>query len=190
MNLNCRWHPSVVSLPLAVGLALACGEGEPPMPTVTIAPSQITTLQADAALLQVQDVAVDESGQFWVIQRDQSPHVFIYSAEGQLLDLFGEHGPARAQLTMPFFLVKTHAEGEAMAVWDVGHPKLMFYGPSGRLEQAYPVDRSSRDVYRDIDVESYGRPLDLQLFGDGFLEPHVALNAPPTVAGVGSVADP
>ncbi len=169
MNLNCTWKLSFVALPLTASLALACGGGEPPMPTVTIDPGQITTLQADAALQQVQDVAVDDSGQFWVLQRDESPHVFIYSAEGQLLDVFGEHGPARAQLSLPFGLVKTHAEGEVMAVWDVGHPKLMFYGPNGRLEQAHRVDRSSRDVYRDIDVESYGRPLDLQRFGDGFL---------------------
>jgi len=169
MNLHCNWKPSIVALPLAVGLAVACGEGEPPMPTVTIDPGQITTLQADAALQQVQDVAVDESGQFWVLQRDQSPHVFLYSAGGQLLDLFGEHGPARIQLSMPFWLVNTREEGQAMAVWDVGNHKLMFYGPNGRLEQAHQVDRSSRDVYRDIDVESYGRPLDLQRFGDGFL---------------------
>ncbi len=169
MNLNSNWKPSIVALPLAVGLAVACGEGEPPMPTVTIDPSQITSLQADAALQQAQDVAVDESGQFWVLQRDESPHVFLYSAEGRLLDLFGEHGPARTQLSLPFWLVETHGEGEAMAVWDVGNHKLMFYGPNGRLEQARQVDRSSRDVYRDIDVESYGRPLDLQRFGDGFL---------------------
>jgi hypothetical protein len=136
---------------------------------VTIDAASITTLQADAALQSVQDVALDDSGQFWVLQRDNSPHVFLYSAEGQLLDLFGTTGPARVQFALPFWLVRTRGEGEAMSVWDVGNHKLMVYGPTGRLEEAFMVDRSTRDVYRPIDTESYGRPLNMQRFGDGFL---------------------
>ncbi|UCD23457.1 MAG: hypothetical protein JSW51_10455 [Gemmatimonadota bacterium] len=168
MNLK-SYCKSYLAIALAAGLASACGGGEPPMPTIVIDAGQITSLEADAALLQVQDIAVDDSGQFWVLQRDQAPHVFIYSAEGELVDLFGEHGPARTQISLPYWLVKPHAESEAMGVWDVGNHKVMFYGSSGRLEEARQVDRSSRDVWGPIYEESYGRPLDMQRFGEGFL---------------------
>ena len=169
MNVNRYRRPLLSGATLGSLLMLACGGGEPPIPAVTIDPATITTLQADAALQLVQDISVDESGQFWVLQRDNSPHVFLYSAEGQLLDLFGTTGPARVQLALPYWLVRTHVENEAMSVWDVGNRKLMVYGPTGGLQRAFRVDRSARDVYRPIDVESYGRPLNLQRFGDGFL---------------------
>ena len=92
MNVNRYRRPLLSGATLGSLLMLACGGGEPPIPAVTIDPATITTLQADAALQVVQDIAVDESGQFWVLQRDNSPHVFLYSAEGQLLDLFGTTG--------------------------------------------------------------------------------------------------
>jgi hypothetical protein len=158
-----------LTTPLAAALILACGEGDIPIPTVTIDPTAITTLQADGALQQVQDVAVDESGQFWVLQRDESPHVFLYSAVGRLLDSFGMSGPARTQLSLPFWLVVTGDASQPVGVWDVGNSKLMLYGPSGNLVMPYAVDRSRRDVYRDIDKESYGRPLEMARFGDGYV---------------------
>ncbi|UCG88201.1 MAG: hypothetical protein JSW71_06560 [Gemmatimonadota bacterium] len=154
--------------PVAAALTLACGD-EIMIPTVTIDPAAITTLQADAALQQVQDVAVDESGQYWVLQREESPHVLLYSAEGQLLNAFGMSGPARTQLSRTFWLVPTGDASRPMGVWDVGNSKLALYGPTGNLVMPYAVDRSRRDVYRDIDKESYGRPVDLARFGDGYL---------------------
>ena len=169
MNRNIGRRFSFAVALLAATLMQACGEGEISMPTVTIDPSAITTLQADSALQEVQDVAADESGQFWVLQRDEGPHVFLYSSDGRLLRLFGESGPARAQLSLPFWLVPTGDASRPIGVWDVGNRKLMLYGPGGDLVTAFMVDRARRDVYRDIDKESYGRPLYLARFGDGYL---------------------
>jgi hypothetical protein len=154
---------------LAAGLTLACGEGDIQIPTIAIDPGAITALQADTALQQVQDIAVDGSGQYWVLQRDGDPHVFLYSMEGQLLDQFGFSGPARTQLSLPLWLVQTGNANRPIGVWDVGNSKLMLYGPRGNLVMAFAVDRSRRDVYRDIDKESYGRPLYIRSFGDGYV---------------------
>ena len=169
MNLNYRcWH---VTLVVAAGLmVVGCGKSAEEEPAaVTIDPAQVVTLQADASLQQVQDVAASTNGEIWVLQREAAPHVFIYSDEGRLQDSFGMSGPAMTQLSNPFWLVPTGDSRRPMAVWDVGNRRIALYSPDARLVASYEVERSRANIYRDIEQESFGSPLFMARFGDGYV---------------------
>jgi hypothetical protein len=170
MRLN-RKHwlltPVVTGVPLII---LGCAESvEEGSPAVTVDPAQLVILQADASLQDVQDVAPSVTGEIWVLQREAAPHVFIYSEDGRLLDSFGMSGPARTQLSNPFWLIPTGDSQRPMAVWDVGNRRFTVYTEDARFVASPDVQRSRSNIYRDIQQESFGRPLLMARFGDGYV---------------------
>jgi hypothetical protein len=170
MSLNRKhWHLALIGAG-GVLMVVGCGKSaEEEPPAVTIDPAQVVTLQADASLQQVQDVAPSGNGEIWVLQREVAPHVFIYSEDGHLQDSFGMSGPALTQLSNPFWLVPTGDARRPMAVWDVGNRRIAVYSPDARLVASHEVQRSRSNIYRDIEQESFGKPLFMSRFGDGYV---------------------
>ncbi len=170
MSLNRKHWFAVLGTAAAALAVVGCGEAaEEGSPPIMIDPTQVVKFQADASLQDVQDVAPSTTGEVWVLQREAAPHLFIYSEEGRLQDSFGMSGPARTQMTNPFWLVPTGDSPRPMAVWDVGNRRLVVYAANGRLMATPEVQRSRSNVYRDIERESFGRPLSMARFGDGYL---------------------
>jgi len=123
---------------------------------------------ADGSLTEIQDVAVDVSGEVWALQRTGTPHLFVYSAEGGLHDSFGTTGPERNQLRNPYALLPTDESNFPMAVWDAGNRRISVFNPYGRAS-VVDVNRSRGQVYAEIENHSYGKPLQMERFGDGYL---------------------
>ncbi len=170
MSVNrARWLFGLGVSALAL-IGINCGEAaQEEAAGVIVGPADVVVLQADASLQQVQDVAPAGNGQIWVLQREAAPHVFIYSEDGRLVDSFGMSGPARTQFSNPFWLVPTGDSQRPMAIWDVGNRKLAVYTRDGRIMASPEVQRSRSNIYRDIEAESFGSPLYMARFGDGYV---------------------
>jgi hypothetical protein len=118
MSLNRKHWFAVLGTAAAALAVVGCGEAaEEGSPPIMIDPTQVVKFQADASLQDVQDVAPSTTGEVWVLQREAAPHLFIYSEEGRLQDSFGMSGPARTQMSNPFWLVPTGDSPRPMAVW-------------------------------------------------------------------------
>ena len=164
-----RLQLSTVACCILAATVMACaGEVEDPGYTHVIAPSEVVTFQADASLERIQDVAVAVSGEVWALQRHRAPHLFVYSADGDLHDSFGTTGSARNQLSNPFTLLPSDDSGFPMGVWDAGNRRISAFNPYGRAS-VVQVSRSSGQVYSEIENHSYGKPLDMARFGDNYL---------------------
>ena len=97
-----------VSLVILLTLSACAGDGEDPGYTHVIAENAIVRFEAVPALLQIQDVAVAQSGEVWALQRTRAPHLFWFSEDGQLIDSRGMSGSGRGQLSNPFNLLPTN----------------------------------------------------------------------------------
>jgi len=153
-----------------IALFAACGgDREEPGTTIVIDAAQLVKFPADASLVQIQHVATSATGEIWALQRNAEPHVFLYSAEGALLDSFGPTGPALRQMSNPLWLLPGYYTGQPMSVWDAGNRRVIKFGEDASPVDQHPVQRSRADVYARIEEHSYGRPLQMARFGEGYL---------------------
>ncbi len=167
MNKNVIRKVSAVGL--AALLAACGGEQEEPGTTIVIDAAQLVKFPADASLVQIQHVATAATGEIWVLQRTAEPHVLIYSSEGALLNSFGPTGPALRQMSNPLWLLPGYYAGQPMSVWDAGNRRVIKFGEDANPVDQHPVQRSRAAVYAPIEEHSYGRPLQMARFGEGYL---------------------
>lgn len=169
-------HTLRALLVLGPSLALVgCGGGEQESgTTIVIDASQMVMFPPDEALKQIQHVVSDPTGEVWVLQRTEQPHVFRYSSGGELIDTYGPTGPARGQLSNPLWLMPGDDASQPMMVWDAGNRRVVKYDQRGRVADVpHPVQRSRAKVYAPIQEHSYGQPLQIARFGGGYvLEDH------------------
>ncbi len=159
-----------VALPFVAWWSVACGgEEEEVGITLVIDSTEIVRFRADASLQQIRDVATAPSGDIWVLQGSNAPHVFKFSEDGKLLDSFGMSGGGRGMLSNPLWLLPTDDAGTPMGVWDTGNRRVINYRNDGRVRETQAVERSRGMVLRDIEDHSYGRPLSMERFGGGYL---------------------
>ena len=147
---------------------IACGREEDPGYTHVIAPSEVVRFAADGSLEQIQDVAVAASGEVWALQRIHAPHLFVYSADGDLHDSFGTTGADRNQLRNAYALLPTEDPSFPMSVWDAGNRRISTFNPYGRAS-VVQINRSRGNPYREIESHSYGKPLQMERLGDTYL---------------------
>jgi len=153
---------------LAATLVACGGEVEDASYTHVIAQSDIVRFDADGSLADIQDVAVAASGDVWVLQRSHTPHLFVFSAKGDLNDSFGTTGSERNQLSNPFNLLPTDDSRSPMAVWDAGNRRISVFNTNGR-SSSVSVSRSRANPYAEIENHSYGKPLAMARFGENYL---------------------
>ena len=164
-----RLHLSAVFCCVLATTLVACGgEVEDPGYTHAIAQSEIVMFDADGSLADIQDVAVAASGDVWALQRNHTPHLFVFSAEGDLNDSFGTTGSERNQLSNPFNLLPTENPRSPMAVWDAGNRRISVFN-TNRRASSVAVTRSRANPYSEIENHSYGKPLAMARFGENYL---------------------
>lgn len=164
-----KLHSSAVAFCVMSATGIACaGEVEDPGYTHVIAPTEVVRFQADASLQSIQDVAVAASGEIWALQRKREPHLFVFSADGNLHDSFGTTGSERNQLRNPYTLLPSDDSSFPMAVWDAGNRRISLFNPYGRAS-SIQVSRSRGQVYAEIENHSYGSPLKMARLGDSYL---------------------
>jgi hypothetical protein len=148
---------------------IACaGEVEDLGYTHVIAPTDVVRFGADGSLERIQDVAVAASGEIWALQRVRAPHLFVYSADGDLHDSFGATGNQRNELHNPYALMPTDDPQFPMAVWDAGNRRISTFNPYGRAS-VVEIYRSRGQVYAEIESHSYGKPLQMERLGNTYL---------------------
>jgi len=153
---------------LALVTACAGEVEEDPGYTHVIAPSEVVRFATDESLERIQDVAVAVSGEIWALQRIRAPHLFVYSAEGDLHDSFGTTGSERNQLRNPYALMPNDDSNFPMAVWDAGNRRISTFNPYGRAS-VVQATRSRGQVYAEIEDHTYGKPLQMARLGDTYL---------------------
>jgi hypothetical protein len=170
MFLESKLHSPAVAFCVALALVMGCaGEvEEDPGYTHMIAASEVVRFASDGSLERIQDVAVAVSGEIWALQRIRAPHLFVYSAEGDLHDSFGTTGSDRHQLRNPYNLLPTDDSRFPMAVWDAGNRRISTFNPYGRAS-VVQASRSRGQVYAEIENHSYGKPLAMERLGDNYL---------------------
>ncbi len=149
-------------------MACAGGTEEDPGYTHVIAASEVVRFEADGSLEKIQDVAVAVSGEIWALQRTRAPHLFVYSADGDLHDSFATTGSGRNELHNPFNLLPHDDPGFPMAVWDAGNRRISTFNPYGRASSV-PVTRSRSNPYAEIERHTYGKPLAMAPLGDTYI---------------------
>ncbi len=168
LNKN-RLHLSAVFCCLsAMTLAACAGEVEDTGYTHVIAQSEVVSFQVNESLVDIQDVAVAISGEVWALQRSSTPHLFVYSAEGDLHNSFATTGSERNQLRNPYTLLPADDSRFPMAVWDAGNRRISVFNPYGRAS-VVQMDRSRGQVYAEIENHSYGKPLEMARLGENYL---------------------
>ena len=164
-----RLHLSAVFCCILATTVIACaGEVEDPDYTHVITQAEVVRFHADGSLSDIQDVGVAVSGDVWALQRSSTPHLFVFSAEGDLHDSFGTTGSDRNQLRNPYALLPTDDARSPMAVWDAGNRRISVFSSIGRAS-VVQVSRSRGQVYAEIENHSYGKPLEMARFGDNYL---------------------
>ena len=158
------------SIVCACALMFGCGGGQEDVgTTVIIDAAELVSFPAEASLQQIQHVALAPSGEVWALQRTGDPHLFRFSAEGELLSSFAVTGRARNQLSNPLWLMPTDDVRQPMQVWDAGNRRVVMYGQNGAVADLFVVERSNGNVFAGIENHSYGQPLKMERFGAGYL---------------------
>jgi hypothetical protein len=170
MFLECKLRLSAVASCAAAVAVMACaGDAEEDLGyTHEIAPAEVVQFSADGSLEKIQDVAVAVSGEVWALQRIHQPHLFVYSADGDLHDSFATTGSSRNQLRNPFSLLPNDDPGFPMAVWDAGNRRISTFNPYGRAS-AVPATRSRANPYAEIESHTYGKPLAMARLGENYI---------------------
>lgn len=169
MKPNSRLRLPFVAVSAVSATVIACaGEVEELGYTHVIDPSEVERFDANESLESIQDVAVAVSGEVWALQRTNEPHLFVYSADGDLHDSFAATGSGRNQLRNPYGLLPTDDSQFPMAVWDAGNRRVSQFNPYGRAS-VVQVYRSRGQVYAEIESHSYGAPLDMARLGENYI---------------------
>jgi len=145
------------------------GEQEEAGTTVTIDAAALVRFPAEASLQQIQHVATAPSGEVWVLQRIGDPHLFKFSADGELLSSFAVTGRGLRQLSNPLWLMPSDDARRPMQVWDAGNRRVVTYAQDGSVADQHAVERSDGNVFAGIENHSYGQPLKMERFGAGYL---------------------
>lgn len=124
-------------------------------------------LESDSVLYAILDVWVAENGETWALSAG-APYVYRWNPAGRLTAAWGTAGQGPGELLNPWSVAPAE-RGDGAVVWDVSARRLVTYDQTGREVTSVPVPLRLPSVRGDIREISYGAPLRMRAYRDGFL---------------------